>query len=195
MRFKILCCFIALTAFSVLGLKNWSRYFFTVTSLVIIFEVTVLLAEESNKLILFLLFFYVVIAYYFYQLWEGELDESFYNPRYEETAIFKPMLQKINVFIESDKSEYQGILTNWNDNGAFICLDKPINVDEMKKIVNIKIGYNNKEFIQRARCMSYTKDKLGVGFKFFYTEDEGKFNWFELNKIFNDLGYWPNYLG
>lgn len=148
---------------------------------------------EFSKLIILLLFFYIVFSYYLYQFLKEDLNESYYNPQFDEGFLFKPMCKQIPVRIkkgEQDK-EIECHLTNWSEGGFFVFLSEPT---ELKGLYSVVIDYDGHEFVTKAKIVTRFKDDLGYGLKIYSDKSEAPLSWSKFLNIIYEMGYQPELL-
>lgn len=147
---------------------------------------------QFSKLALVILFFYVLIAYYLYQFFNVDVEESYYQPQFDNNFLFEPMLTKIKIEVLKDGDvKAAGHLTNWSEEGCFTYLKKK---KSLKGTYDIRVYFHGREFCQKAIIVSATKIRTGYGFKFKHNKKEEKkdfLGWTQFYEIIKEMGLKP----
>jgi hypothetical protein len=166
--------------------------FYQFSVILVGFKVLEGLFIEFNKIIVVAMFFYVTISYFLYQLLKHYLNLASINQNYQSSDLFDPLLRKIPCSILYNEQEWQGHLTNWDNEGCFIKLDLP---KKLTSKVRLKIQFADREFVQNGEVVAATLDLSGVGIKFNKSvKDLSVFNWAEFMEIVHELGFQPERL-
>lgn len=175
----------------VFNLKKISHLFFTLSAIFIAVYSSYQLWIDFSKLILIVLFIYIQVSYYLSFMLKTDLNHAFYNPNYSEKDLFDPMLMKIQVDVEDIKSNIvmKGHLTNWDEDGCFIKLEKEL---PKKKDLNLIFHFKGHEFKQTGFVATNSKKNMGIGVRF--VERNNKKGWKEIFKIISDMGMDVEYI-
>ena len=147
---------------------------------------------EFNKIIVIALFFYAVIAYFLYQLFSSYLSMASLNANYSPSDLFDPLLKEIPCVLSVEGGVFVGYLTNWDEEGCFIKLEKPITYQSRGKVV---INFKNRSFEQEGELVAHSLDLTGIGIKFGKTQKGlTVFNWTEFTQLIHELGFRPERL-
>jgi hypothetical protein len=160
------------------------------------------LDTEFSKMILVLLFFYLLLSYYLIQFYSMDLDESFYNPRFDDKNLFDPMLTRIKceivqrgLNVEADYDVMaEGFFTNWSEEGCYIFLEKSV---LLKGDLSLVIEMNGLKFYQDVSIVSKIKNGSGYGLRFIPVEKrqiKNHLGWKEFYEIIEEMGYTPELL-
>ena len=187
---------LTLTSILIYKLKKICKIFYVATVFFVSAYSVLSLFEEFSKLILVVLFVYFLLSYYFYFLLKSDLNLSFYNPSFDNSNLFDPMLFKIDCSIDYKVNGIEGTssgcLTNWDDVGCFISL----NTELPKKsiIKTLSISFDGQIFEDDVKVVTILKDRKGLGIMFNSSKSHNIFNWNELNKIITDMGISVEYV-
>ncbi|MAZ49259.1 MAG: hypothetical protein CME65_11915 [Halobacteriovoraceae bacterium] len=148
---------------------------------------------EFSKLIILLLFFYIVFSYYLYQFLKEDLNESYYNPQFDEGFLFKPMCKQIPVRLKKGDQEkvIECHLTNWSEGGFFVFLNEST---DLRGLYSVFIDYNGHEFETQAKIVARLKDDLGYGLKIYSDKSDTPLSWSKFLNIIYEMGYQPELL-
>lgn len=183
---------VVLTSFLVWRHHRFSPLMFQLCVFLVCFKVIEGLFFEFNKIIVITLFFYVVIAYFLFQYLTSYLSLARINPNYSENDLFKPILKEISCELEFNNQKYNGILTNWDEDGCFVLLDESLNV---LSAVTVSLVFFGRHFTERGEVVASTLDYRGFGIKFETTKKEmTEFNWSEFMELIEELGFQPERL-
>lgn len=188
--------YVAVPALISIGLI-WKHHRFALaaytTSIVLVgFKVVEGTFIEFNKIIIVALFFYTVIAYFLYQLYSYYSSLACLNTNYSSSDLFEPLLRKINCKLLFENEEIEGHLTNWDQEGCFIKLNKKWNHNSLK---SVSIFFEDREFVEEGEVVAETLDFTGIGIKFYQKpKDLNVFNWSEFNELIHELGFKPERL-
>jgi hypothetical protein len=172
---------------------RWSATFFSLCVFLISFKVIEGLFIEFNKIIVVALFCYAVISYFLYQLFQYYLSLAALNANYAPTDLFKPLLREISCTFKTEDQTLTGYLTNWDEEGCFIKLSKPL--AKAPDSSSITIHFKGRDFTQNGEVVAHSIDLTGVGLKFGSTpKDLTIFNWTEFTELVHELGYKPERL-
>lgn len=156
---------------------------------------TYYLFSEFSKIPLILLFFYLLIGFYLLQFYNVEVNESYYNPLYDENDLFMPSRSLFHVTIYQDQEKLSdALLTNWSEDGCFLFLD---NICKLKGKVSLHIEYKGHVFKEDATIVSAAKDGRGFGAKFKFKEKMKKMQhlgWNSFYEIIDEMGFEPELL-
>jgi hypothetical protein len=142
---------------------------------------------EFNKMIVVTTFIYAIIAYFLYQLLKSYFSLASINLNYSSMDLFPPQLRPISCQVHVSAEMAEGQLTNWDPEGCFVMLDKPL---EVTKEIELKVFFFGREFVQKGEVVSIATDKSGIGIKFEKSLKElATFNWAEFIEIVDELGY------
>ena len=148
---------------------------------------------EFNKIIVVAAFFYIVIAYFIYQLYSYYLSLASLNPDFSSDDLFDPLLKRIHCRLTSNNDSYDGYLTNWDDEGCFILLEKA--VSDKSKSIRLKIEFSGRSFEQDGEVVAHSTDFKGVGIKFNKVPKGLEvFNYAEFTELVHELGFKPERL-
>jgi hypothetical protein len=173
--------------------NSWSKTWYVLSVGIVSFKAIEGLFIEFNKIIVVALFFYVVIAYFIYQLYSYYLSLASLNPNYSSHDLFDPLLKKIDCEISNSQEIYKGYLTNWDEEGCFIMLEKPF----LEKLKNLRltIVFSGRSFEQDGEVVAQSTDFKGVGIKFNKVpKGLNVFNYAEFNELVHELGFKPERL-
>lgn len=150
---------------------------------------------EFSKFSLIILFFYLLIAFYLYQFYSVDIEESYYNPQFNNNMLFEPMLKQIPVVaIVNEKEVARGYLTNWSEEGCFIYLPEPFKI---RGRVNLKVSFLERSFMGSGVVVSSTSKNNGYGIKFKSkqkAENLDSLGWGEFYEIIEEMGLKPELL-
>lgn len=182
---------VLLSSLLVYNLKKISYYFYLSSVIFITLYSSYQLWLDFSKLILLVLFIYVLVSYYLSFLLKIDLNQAFYNRGYSEKDLFDPMLTKIDVDILDVKNNkiYKGHLTNWDEEGCFIKLEKGY---PPKKNLEVTFHFRKHDFIQLASITTVAKKSNGIGVRFIKNDFEK--GWNEIYKIISDMGIDVEYI-
>ncbi len=171
----------------------WSKIWYSISVIIVGYRVIEGLFIEFNKIIVVALFFYVVIAYFIYQLYSYYLSLACLNPNFSSGDLFDPLLKKIHCQLTSNLDFYDGYLTNWDEEGCFIILDKA--VTDKNKNIRLKIEFSGRSFEQDGEVVAHSTDFKGVGLKFSKVpKGLDVFNYAEFTELVHELGFKPERL-
>lgn len=171
---------------------RWSVAVYNFCVLLVSYKVVEGLFLEFNKIIVIALFFYVVIAYFLYQLFSYYLSLASLNANYSPSDLFDPLLKEIPCVLHLDNKEYPGYLTNWDEEGCFLKLQKSADFQNHGRIV---IQFKGRSFEQEGELVAHSIDLTGVGIKFGKTQKGlNVFNWAEFTELVHELGFKPERL-
>jgi hypothetical protein len=171
---------------------RWAVVAFNLSVTLVTFKVLEGLFIEFNKVIAVALFFYLGIAYFFYQLLKQYFGLAFINPNYTAADLFGPLLYRIPCVLRWGDTEVPGQLTNWDEEGAFVRLERP---GKPPRRVQILVSFRGTQFLQEAEVVADSLDSAGVGLKFQHRAKDLKvFNWGEFNELVQELGFRPERL-
>jgi hypothetical protein len=184
---------IFITAWLIWKHHRWSSYFFSFCVFLVSYKVIEGIFIEFNKIIVVALFCYGVIAYFLYQLFNYYLSLAALNANYSSEDLFSPILKEINCNISIKDETHVGYLTNWDEEGCFIKLHRPLS--KVPSEVAIKVNFKGRDFNQNGAVVAHSIDLTGIGLKFgSSTKDLNVFNWNEFNELVDELGYRPERL-
>lgn len=147
---------------------------------------------EFNKIIVIALFFYTVISYFIYQLLAQYLEQARINPNYAHSDLFDPLLLKIPCELRWDQQVAKGFLTNWDENGCFLCLEEPVVVPTKVELV---VSFQDREFQQEGEVVALSTELRGIGIRLDQKQKDLKiFNWSEFVELVHELGFQPKRL-
>ena len=171
---------------------KWSLSVFSYSVLIVSYKVVEGLFLEFNKIIVIALFCYVVISFFLYQLYGYYLSLASLNANYDSSDLFNPMLKEIPCSVILENEEFVGRLTNWDQEGCFIKLEKPL---FNKKRIQVVIDFKGRKFEEEGELVAHSVDFTGIGIKFGKTPKGLKvFNWTEFNELVQELGFKPGRL-
>lgn len=171
---------------------RWSIPVYSVCVFLISFKVVEGLFIEFNKIIVIALFFYVVIAYFLYQLFYYYLSLASINANYAPSDLFAPLLKEIpcSLIIDNDVP-YHGFLTNWDEEGCFVKVQRPFTQQSARVVILFK----GRSFEQDGELVAHSVDYTGVGIKFGkIPKGLNVFNWAEFTELIHELGFKPERL-
>ena len=171
---------------------RWSVPAYSFCTLIVSYKVIEGIFIEFNKIIVIALFFYAVISYFLYQLYSHYLSLASLNANYSSSDLFDPILKEIPCSVVLPEATYQGYLTNWDEEGCFIKLTKPITQSGSLKVV---IDFKGRSFEQQGELVAHSIDLTGIGIKFGISpKGLNVFNWSEFNELIQELGFKPERL-
>jgi hypothetical protein len=171
----------------------WSKIWFSFCVSIVSYKVVEGLFIEFNKIIVVALFFYIVIAYFIYQLYSYYLSLANLNPNYSSKDLFDPLLKKIFCEISNSDEVLKGHLTNWDEEGCFIILEKPLS--DKARNLKLTIHFKGRSFEQDGEVVAQSTDFLGVGIKFNKVpKGLNVFNYAEFTELVHELGFKPERL-
>lgn len=182
--------------FNVLRLNKHAKSLTVLVIGITLVQTILNLNSEFSKMILVLLFFYLLLFFYVYQFFAMDLEESFYNPKFDKSDLFAPMLTRIDLeIIGKDKEVIEkGFLTNWSAEGCFVRLDSKV---ELKGLIDIKVSLKGHDFYQTVIIVSKVTGSTGYGLKFLQPKggmDGKSLGWNEFYEIIEEMGYSPELL-
>jgi hypothetical protein len=184
---------LGISAWMVWRHHRYSATFFAICVWLISFKVVEGLFIEFNKIIVVALFFYGVISYFLYQLFQYYLSLASLNANFSQTDLFKPLLREIPCTVKIEDQDLTGYLTNWDEEGCFIKLAKPLS--RAPGSSSLTIHFKGRDFTQNGEVVAHSVDLAGVGLKFgSTTKDLTVFNWTEFTELVHELGYKPERL-
>jgi hypothetical protein len=171
---------------------RWSLSLYSFCVLLVGYKVIEGLFIEFNKIIVIALFFYAVISYFLYQLYGHYLALASLNANYSSFDLFDPLLKQIPCKLTVQEQAFSGYLTNWDEEGCFIKLSKPLILINKAKVV---IDFKGRSFEQEGELVAHSVDLTGIGIKFGLSPKElNLFNWSEFNELIEELGFKPERL-
>lgn len=191
------------TIISLLMMKKFSKILLVTVVSTTLLQTILNLNTEFSKMILVLLFFYLLLSYYLIQFYSMDLDESFYNPKFDNKNLFEPMLTKIECEILSCKASHEerdlevvanGYFTNWSQEGCYIFFNKVI---DLKGPLKLRVEMDGHKFTQDISIVSRFKNKEGYGFRFISgpkRQIKNHLGWNEFYEIIEEMGYSPELL-
>lgn len=171
---------------------RWSVPVYSFCIFMVSYNVIEGLFLEFNKIIVVALFFYVVVAYFLYQLLNYYLSQASMNANYSPSDLFDPLLREIpcSLIIDNDVP-YEGYLTNWDDEGCFVKVQRAFPHNKAKVVIQFK----GRSFEQVGELVAYSLDSTGVGIKFGKVpKGLNVFNWAEFTELIEELGFKPERL-
>jgi hypothetical protein len=169
-----------------------SLWAYNVCVILVSYKVVEGLFLEFNKIIVIALFFYAVISYFISQLLSSYLSQARINPNYTSSDLFDPLLRKIPCELIWEDKSVKGFLTNWDEEGCFVCLDEMV---EVGRTINLTIHFQGREFTQMGELVATSKVLKGVGIKLEHTQkDLNIFHWGEFVELIYELGFQPKRL-
>ena len=181
-----------LAIFFLWRIRYVGTYLYAVCVLLVSYKVVEGLFIEFNKVIVVALFFYVIISYFIYQILDQYFSRASINANYDSEDLFSPMLREIPCTVTVGDENFQGVLTNWDEEGCFLRLK---NKKSFPRRVGLLISFEGREFFQEGEVVAQAQDFLGVGIKF---KAQGKslktFNWAEFVELVHELGFSPERL-
>lgn len=172
---------------------KYCTWFFGLSTFLVGFKILEGLFIEFNKMIVVTFFFYIVISYFLYQLLKQYLQSARLNANYLQEDLFPPLLNSLECTIRHSKGEVQGILTNWDEEGCFVKLTE-FPSHKLKK-VELVIGFQGREFIEKGEVVAQSISLQGVGIKLNNSSKDLKvFNWNEFIELVDELGFDPKRL-
>jgi hypothetical protein len=174
-------------------LNQKAVYFFNFCIFLVSFKVIEGVFIEFNKIIVIALFFYLVISYFLYQLLKEYRGLASLNAGYSPDDLFEPILKQIPCSYKTDQAEVFGFLTNWDEEGCFIYLSKPLAV--LPKEGRVLVQFKGRDFTQDGEVVAHSRDLQGLGIKFSKSSKSlNSFNWTEFNELVEELGFKPERL-
>lgn len=181
-----------LAAFFIWRLRPLAIPLYAICISLVTFKVVEGLFIEFNKIIVIALFFYTIISYFLYQLLKQYMEVASINPNYRQADLFPPLLRIIPSELSFQDHTLSGILTNWDEDGCFIKLEKGMSLPAK---LNVLIKFQGKVFTQEGEVVAQTLDLTGVGIRFQETaKDLRVFNWAEFSELIHELGFKPERL-
>ena len=190
-----LIALMAITAFSVLKVKNWSTYLFVAFTVWIFYQSVSLFFVSFNKLTLLLTFIYLICSFYFYLFWQLELKGAAYCPGYSPNDMRQSEYDlKVQIEIDKGGRKFRGYLTNWDVSSCFVALEDEL--ESKSSQINLLMEFENKIFYQKGEIVAHYGH--GIGIKFLRNKIEKnkkeEHNWLDLYTIIDDRGYLPQNL-
>ncbi len=171
---------------------RWSLSVYSFCVVLVSYKVIEGLFIEFNKIIVIALFFYTVISYFIYQLYGHYLSLASLNANYSSSDLFDPLLKQMPCHLVLNEVEFGGFLTNWDEEGCFIKLTRPLT--EADK-VKVNILFKGRNFVQEGEVVAHSVDLTGVGIKFGKSpKGLNVFNWTEFFELIQELGFKPERL-
>src|SRR5690606_6235463 len=168
---------------------RYSLLFYKISIGLVLFKVMESLFIEFNKIIVITMFFYLTISYFLYQYFSEYLKLASINPNYKKTDLFNPLLKELPCEVFWGEEVHKGILSNWDSEGCFIKLESQA---QLPRKVQLKVFFQDREFIHEGAVVAETKDSRGFGLKFEEKEKSLEvFNWSEFMEIVQELGFQP----
>jgi hypothetical protein len=193
----------SITILSLLLMKKISKMLLVFVVATTLLQTVLNLNTEFSKMILVLLFFYLLLSYYLIQFFSMDLDESFYNPKFDEKHLFEPMLTKIQCEIFNNKANDEedglegianGYFTNWSQEGCYVFFNEVI---DLKGPLRLQVEMDGHKFSQEISVVSRFKNKKGYGFRFISSQKrqiKNHLGWNEFYEIIEEMGYSPELL-
>ena len=184
---------ISITAFVMTYRQNHNaRYFFGIFCAAVIFRSLEGLFLNFNKILMIVLFTYVCMTYTFYQLLNWSFTRAIFSPNYLIDNLHSPMALRIPVKVTNEDKIFEGYLTNWDQEGAFLFLDQVW--DDRIRDVTVDIQLEGHDFGAKGSVVSATWDGKGIGVEWNKKSLPGKLSWSALVDLFEDLGWEPRLL-
>jgi len=172
--------------------NHHARYFFAIFCSAIVFRSLEGLFLNFNKVLMVVLFIYVCMSYTFYQLLNWSFTRAVFSPNYLLDNLHAPMAYRIPVNVTSDGKIYDGHLTNWDQEGAFLFLNKPW--DDRIREITVDIVIEGHGFGAKGSVVTATWDGKGIGVEWTKKSLPGKLSWSALVDLFEDMGWEPRLL-
>ena len=184
---------IALPAFVMTYRHNsHARYFFAFFCAAVIFRSLEGLFLNFNKVLMIVLFLYVCMTYTFYQLLSWSFSRAVFSPNYRLDNLDAPMAVRVAVTVGSDEKSFQGYLTNWDQEGAFLYLEEPW--DDRIREVTLDIIIEGHMFGAKGSVVCAAWDGKGIGVEWNKKPVADKLSWSALVDLFEDMGWEPRLL-
>lgn len=144
--------------------------------------------ESFDKTILFYNLFYIFLSFFFIMIWKLELEESVYNPRFDNRELRSSGLQKVKVTLSDESGkEALGIIQNWSRESFFIsCKNLELNINNT---ISVKMNYQGIDFSFDAKIATQSKD--GFGLYVIKEQNSSSLNWIDFYDIISDRGIYP----
>lgn len=190
--FWYIAAFIVISGALIWRHHRYSLLLYKISIGLVSFKVVEGLFVEFNKIIVITMFFYLTISYFLYQYFAEYLKLASINPNYKKTDLFSPLLKELPCEVSWGEERHKGILSNWDSLGCFVKLESKT---RLPKKVQLKVFFQDREFVHEGAVVAETKDCTGFGLKF---EEKEKsldvFNWSEFMEIVQELGFQPERL-
>jgi hypothetical protein len=138
------------------------------------------------------LFLYVCMTYTFYQLLSWSFSRAVFSPNYRLDNLSAPMAVRIAVTVGSNEKTFQGYLTNWDQEGAFLYLEEPW--DDRIREVSLDILIEGHLFGAKGSVVCAAWDGKGIGVEWNKKPVADKLSWSALIDLFEDMGWEPRLL-
>ncbi|MFY7994290.1 MAG: hypothetical protein ACOVP4_13415 [Bacteriovoracaceae bacterium] len=166
-----------------------AQRFFSWTVCVIAFFTLTGLYIDFNKVLVLALFFLAVIAHLLYQQLKFTLTWACYQSNYLEEDLFSPVLTKIKGELKIDEETHRVTLTNWDEHGVFLYLEKPL---QLSGVVHLLIHYDHLHFQGDGEVVAQSADFVGVGLKLKKNAPKvDQFFWSDFVQMTDELGLNP----
>ncbi len=184
-----------ITIISLVRCLKIGRYFLLLCSIVTLIASIYNLNIEFSKFNVVILFVYLAISYYIYEFYIFDQKESYYNPLYHNSDLFKPMLKVIDVkLLKADTDIFSGVMTNWSPEGCFVVGDES---KSLSGTLQANIVFDGVTFVQTGIIVSKAKALNAYGVRFIDnkgTHEKNSLGWKQFYEIIDEMGYKPEFL-
>jgi len=173
---------------SIFFIKKLSYYQIILTSMIISVICFFQFLATFDKSILFYNLFYIFISFFFTMIWKLELEESVYNPNFDNRNLRSSGLRKVNVrLMDKSSNSVDGVIQNWSKNSFFIaCSDLTLNIND---VIDVEMKYQGIDFKFEARIATQSAD--GFGLYIMKEKNKSTLNWLDFYDIITDRGIHP----
>ncbi len=190
---SIFLCFFGFLSISTLYfVRRISRLFFSIFSILILYEVFIIYISEWSNVVLLSGFTFLVFSYYLQIYLKLELSDAVYTSLFSSYLPSPSDFYQFNVRLEFPNGAYRnGLLTNWDENGCFVVFEDKIPlVSRNVEIFILSFGHS---FRQRALVVSRSPRGLGVKFSSENKRQikDGLLCWRDFYCILEDRGIFP----
>ena len=172
---------------------QWSSFLFGLFCFILLGESLFPLFGNFNKLVLILTFFYAICSTHFLLCWTLEKKKAIYRPSFDKHFVANSNEYDLGLDVEIDSPHgpLKGQLTNWDEDGLFLVLSRPLpqGVSLSGKVM-LKTLFEGSEFQYSGTVV--TKYANGHGIQ--VEQNPDPLNWKSLYGIINDRGYKPRYV-
>tara|TARA_R110002072_G_scaffold288917_1_gene455377 strand:- start:49313 stop:50020 length:708 start_codon:yes stop_codon:yes gene_type:complete len=169
--------------FQFLGYKI-AKLCFWISSLYILYIGTSIFYETFDKPILILTSLFLVLSYFTYLVWDKELKEAAYSPKFNLNSIYKKSHYTLPTVLNAPFGRCEGYLTNWDSEGCFFYSE---NENIGSGNVELVINYENIEFKTLGKVI--TRYGNGVGVRIKPSKDSSSPDWNDFYDIISSRGY------
>ena len=186
--YTLLVALLVINSISIFFVKKISYFQIIFTSMFIGLTCFYQFFESFDKTILFYFLFYVFTSFFFTMIWKLELEESVYNPNFDNRELRKSGLQKVSVNLtDSSGQEISGVIQNWSRGSFFLStIDTQLNV---KDNLLATMSYQGLTFEFKAKVATHSSD--GFGLYVVNEQNTSSLNWIDFYDIISDRGIYP----